>query len=60
MLTTRQAADALGMTPRRVRALLESGRLIGEKLTPRFWLVDEKSVEEYANSERKAGRPPTK
>ena len=56
MITTTQAAERLGVTTRRVVALCHAGKLRGEKIG-RDWLVDESSVEAYAATERKAGRP---
>lgn len=38
-LTTKQAAEKLGITPRRVRALIESGRLKARKIG-RDYLID--------------------
>jgi len=55
-MTTAQAATRLGVSPRRVRVLAKNGRIEGEKLG-RDWILDAVSVDAYAISERKAGRP---
>jgi hypothetical protein len=39
-LTTRQAAEKLSCSPRRIRALLAQGRLTGEKLLDGVWVVN--------------------
>lgn len=56
MLTTAEAAAALQVTRRRVQELIRLGTLKAEKFG-RDWQVDEASVENYAKSARKAGRP---
>ncbi len=53
-LTTIEAADSLGITPRRVRALIQSGQLPAEK-KGRDYLVNEKDLALVKN--RKPGRP---
>jgi excisionase family DNA binding protein len=53
-LTTTEAATALGITPRRVVALIHSGRLRATK-RGRDWSITPKALE--AVRERKAGRP---
>ena len=52
-LTTNEAADLMGVTPRRVRALIEAGRLRAEKVG-RDWQIRRADAE---NLERKPGRP---
>jgi excisionase family DNA binding protein len=52
MLTTKQAATRLGITPRRVGALIAAGRLPATKLG-RDWLIAEESLAMVA--ERKPG-----
>ncbi len=53
MLTTRQAADLLGVSPRRVRALIESGKLPARRVG-RDWTVKRGDLDAL---ERKVGRP---
>jgi excisionase family DNA binding protein len=53
-LTTKQAAEKLGITPRRVQALIESGRLPAQKFG-RDYQIKEKDLELVEN--RKVGRP---
>lgn len=54
--TTTSAAEALGVSKRRVRQLIELGRLKATK-HGRDWLIDGASVEELRGQDRKAGRP---
>lgn len=56
MLTTQDAAKLLGVSDRRVTALIESGDLQAQKFG-RSWAIDESSVRERASREHKAGRP---
>ncbi|MGH8068560.1 MAG: helix-turn-helix domain-containing protein [Candidatus Entotheonellia bacterium] len=53
-LTTQQAAAALGVTQRRVVALIQAGRLKASRLG-RDWLIPAQALE--AVRERKPGRP---
>jgi excisionase family DNA binding protein len=55
-LTVNDAADALGLHPRRVRALIASGSLAAEKLGGR-WLLDAADVARANGAERPPGRP---
>jgi excisionase family DNA binding protein len=50
-LTTRQAAELLGVSPRWVRQLLDSGVLTG-RLVGRVWVVDRSSVEQERDLRR--------
>ena len=54
LLTTKQAAERLGITPRRVQALIEAGRLPSTKFGRDYMIkeADLKLVED-----RKVGRP---
>jgi excisionase family DNA binding protein len=54
MITTDKAAKILGISPRRIRALIASGRLPAIKLA-RDWIIDEKDLEKVVD--RKPGRP---
>ena len=56
MLTTSEAAEILGVTPRRVIALVESGNLVAERFG-RQWMVDERSVMDRASAPKLSGRP---
>lgn len=56
MLTTKEAADILGVSTRRVTALISVGSLKAERLG-RSWAVDEASVKSRAAEERLRGRP---
>lgn len=59
MLTTKEAAERLGVSPRRITALIESGALKAEKFG-RSWMVDENAVQTRLKAPRKAGRPDQK
>lgn len=54
LLTTTQAATRLGITPRRVRVLITTGRLTAQRIG-RDWLIDERHLADVA--ERKPGYP---
>lgn len=56
MLTTKEAADQLGITPRRVNSLIEAGMLKAQKFG-RAWMVDEASVRARKEAEPQRGRP---
>jgi excisionase family DNA binding protein len=55
-LTVDRAAERLGVTPRRVRALIEAGELPAMS-GAREWLLDPAAVERRARTARRAGRP---
>ncbi len=55
-VTTRDAAGRLGVTVRRVQAMLQSGRLKGRKVG-RDWMVDRKDLARVARMDRRPGRP---
>lgn len=54
-ITTAEAARELGVSPRRVLALLHAGRLRGEPVTARMWLIERASLEGARHRPR--GRP---
>ena len=54
IITTTEAARRLGVTPNRVRALIEAKRLKAFKYG-REWLIDPKDLD--AVKDRKVGRP---
>lgn len=53
MLTTTEAADLMGITPRRVRALISAGRLPAKKVG-RDWQIRRSDARTL---ERRPGRP---
>lgn len=57
MLTTNQAAARLGISPRRVRALITSGRLPATRVG-RDWLIHPADLARVQN--RRPGRPSPK
>ncbi len=56
MVSTTDAAKLLGVSPRRVRALIDAGELKAQRVG-RAWLVDESSVRNRADSVVSPGRP---
>jgi len=56
-ITTQQAALRLGVSRRRVTALIGAGRLTARTNGWGFWLLDSASVDRFRNSPRRAGRP---
>lgn len=56
LLTTAEAAARLGLSTERITHLIWSKRLVAEK-RGRDWLIDAESVEVYAATPRKRGRP---
>jgi excisionase family DNA binding protein len=55
LITTKEAADRLGVSVRRVQALITSGTLPAQKFG-RDYLIDESDLQLVEN--RKPGRPP--
>lgn len=58
-VTTREAAELLGVDSSRVRGLLLSDRIKGKKLG-HDWLVFRPSLEKYFAHKSTRGRPPSK
>ena len=56
MYTTKEAAQRLGISMRRVNALVASGDLEAQRFG-RSWMLDERAVHERAERGRTAGRP---
>lgn len=56
LLTTQQAADALGISRRRVRQLIEAGTLRAT-LVGRDYVIDRTNLDAFAARRRPAGRP---
>ncbi len=55
-LTTRQAAELLGVAPDHVNRLLIAGKLKGQKVG-HYWMVFRPSVETYRPPKEAGGRP---
>jgi excisionase family DNA binding protein len=49
-LTTSQAADAMGVSARRVRELARTGRIVSRKIAGRDWLIDAGSARSWRNA----------
>lgn len=56
LITTRQAAERLGISPRRIRQLIKSGQLSATK-AGRDWLIDSDSLDSLVKVHRRVGRP---
>lgn len=54
MLTTKEAAELLGITPRRVQELIRNGALTARKASG-VWLIDKGSVDTRLRSATKEG-----
>lgn len=59
MIDVATTAQMLGVSEQRVRAMLATGRLKGEKIG-RYWVVSETSVAERRASRPRPGRPSSK
>ena len=57
LLTTKEAASVLGVTDRRVRAMIGAGQLPAHQLG-RDYAIEEKVLQAVAKLDRKPGRPP--
>jgi len=57
-ITTKEAAQLAGVTDGYIRLLLGRGTLKGKRFG-RDWLVSRKSVEQFAQTERKPGPKPS-
>jgi excisionase family DNA binding protein len=57
-ITTPEAARVIGVNGRRVRQLIQEGRLAGKRVG-RDWLVERADAERYRDSDRTPGRKPT-
>ena len=56
LLTTKEAAIYLGVTQGRIRQLLLEGKIQGQKIAPRFWLIPQKELQPFFSPPR-VGRP---
>lgn len=56
VITTKEAAERLGITQRRINALIKSGKLPAQ-IFGGSWMIEEKDLALVA--ERKPGRPPS-
>ncbi len=58
-VTTKQAAEMLGVVPTSVNHLLMEGKLMGQKLGY-YWLVYIPLIEEYVETKSPTGRHPSR
>jgi excisionase family DNA binding protein len=59
VLTTQEAAAALGVTVGRIHAMIRQGLLPAQKFG-RDWMIESAAVEQLKKKRRPAGRPPKK
>jgi excisionase family DNA binding protein len=57
LITTKEAAKILGVTPSRVRQLLRQNLLGGHRLPAGLWLISNNDLAAYVETRRTAGRP---
>lgn len=57
LVTVREAAEILGVIPRRVRQFIEEDRIPADKLGHQ-WFLRREDVLVFASKERPVGRPP--
>lgn len=57
LLTTKEAGERLGVTDRRVRAMIEAGTLPAHQLSKEY-AIEETALDVVALVERRPGRPP--
>ena len=55
LVTTKKAADRLGVTTRRIRAMIDAGIIPATKIG-RDWMVDPEDIEAVRNTPRPPGR----
>jgi excisionase family DNA binding protein len=58
LLSVREVAQVLGVSERRVRALVEGGRLPAIRVGARTYAILRSEVERFAKVPRQTGRPP--
>ena len=56
-LTPGEAATVIGCTDGRVRQLLREGKLVGEKISQRMWLISEEEARKMRDLPAETGRP---
>ena len=58
MITASAAAKIIGCSTAHVRRLLIAGDIEGDHIEPSgFWMADKRSVEKFAKTSQKTGRP---
>lgn len=55
IISTRQAAKILQVSDRRIRALIESGKLKATKVNNFMWIINERDLDKV--KDRRSGRP---
>lgn len=58
-LTVAEVASSLKLTPRRVRKIVQDGRLTAVKIG-NMWMITRESLAAFKSKPRKAGKPPEK
>jgi len=57
LMTTKEVAKILGVTPSRIRQLLRQDLLNGHRLPAGLWLISQDDLAHYQEKRRTAGRP---
>ena len=60
LISVTEAAAIIGCTTAHVRLLLSEGKLVGQKIHARSWIVDRDSAKAYSRIEQTVGRPKTR
>jgi len=47
LLSVREAARSIGVTPGRIRQLIVEGKIKGRRVGPRFWLIPESELKPF-------------
>ncbi|MGI6456363.1 MAG: helix-turn-helix domain-containing protein [bacterium] len=56
-LTTREAAEVLGVSERRIRAMLDQGKFPNAEKFGHIWMIDPADLERAEVRDRKPGKP---
>lgn len=57
LVSVSEAAEKLGIDRALVHRYIKQGRLRAEQVSPKLWLIDAESLEEFAAKPRSAGNP---
>jgi excisionase family DNA binding protein len=57
LVSVSEAAERLGIRQELVLRYIKQGRLRGEQVVGRAWLIDAESLEEFAAKPRRVGNP---
>jgi excisionase family DNA binding protein len=57
LISVPEAAQMLGLSDRRIRALAAAGSLTATRVGPRMWVLERAEVERFGRLDRPRGRP---